>query len=108
MEQEKRDPHPGGRSGDASEEELGPIGMESATPGPMGAGAMDRSGDMGAGSSDTDEGEADDGGADVVTAGAGGPDAGSPGGMGGARTREGAGTGGRPPGGVSPIQAEED
>jgi hypothetical protein len=36
-----------------------------------------------------------------------GPDPGSPGGMGGVRARGGTGTD-RPPGGVSPIQAEED
>jgi hypothetical protein len=39
--------------------------------------------------------------------GAGGPDAGSPGGMGGVRAQGGTGTG-RPPGGVSPVQNESN
>jgi hypothetical protein len=43
--------HPGGRTGGASEEELGPIDMESATPGPMGAG----------GGGDTERGPASNG-----------------------------------------------
>jgi hypothetical protein len=42
----------------------------------------------------------------LSAAGAGGPDAGSPGGMGGARASGGTGTG-RPPGGVSPMQIEQ-
>ena len=41
-------------------------------------------------------------------AGAGGPDAGSPGGMGGVNARSGATGTGRPPGGVSPMQGEQD
>lgn len=72
-------------------------GGENARTGLTGAGAA--SGDM-----DADRSE----GIDASTqnaAGTGGPDAGSPGGMGGVRAQGGTGTG-RPPGGVSPIQGE--
>jgi len=158
---------PGGRRGGASEDDLGPIGMESATPGPQGAsgeGDIQRgpaaNGTFGTGTYDTrgdvtgpdspagadfdpqasgGEGQGDDlanrlggggtrsgvTGAGAATGamdagrsertdasaqnatGAGGPDAGSPGGMGGVHAKSGATGTGRPPGGVSPMQMDQ-
>ena len=48
MVEQDKDPRPGGRTGGASEEDLGPIGNESTTPGPMGAGGGGASGGPGA------------------------------------------------------------
>ena len=64
-----------------------------------GAGAA--TGDMSAGRSERTDASAQN------AAGTGGTDAGSPGGMGGVQARGGTGTG-RPPGGVSPMQLDQD
>lgn len=85
----------GEAQGDDLADRLG--GKEGRGTGTTGAGAA--TGDMSADRSERTDGSA------AAAAGAGGPDAGSPGGMGGARVREGAGTGSdRPPGGVSPME----
>jgi hypothetical protein len=83
----------GGGQGDDLANRLG--GDNPAGTGASGAGAA--TGDASAGRS---------GETNQTNVGAGGPDAGSPGGMGG--VRGGFDTGGRPPGGVSPLQAEEE
>lgn len=75
-------------------------GVEARGAGMSGGGAA--TGDMSA-----DRSEADGANAQNI-AGTGGTDAGSPGGMGGVHARSGATGTGRPPGGVSPIQIEED
>ncbi|HEV2079249.1 MAG TPA: hypothetical protein VGR19_05055 [Allosphingosinicella sp.] len=81
--------------GDDLADRLG--GGQGGGAGASGAGAS--TGDMDAGSSEA---------SDAPASGTGGPDAGSPGGMGGARSQGGASGGsGRPPGGVSPMQSEE-
>lgn len=76
----------------------------SAADNSLGAGTdKDRSGDMSAGRSEADDAAA------TASAGAVGTDAGSPGGMGGVRSQGGDSAGsGRPPGGTSPIEGEED
>jgi hypothetical protein len=74
-------------------------GGDNAGAGLSGAGAA--SGDMSADRSEVTDNVA------KTAFGAGGPDAGSPGGMGGVRAQGGTGTG-RPPGGVSPVQNESN
>jgi hypothetical protein len=82
--------------GDDRANALGSHDTENRATGTGASGAGSATGDASAGRSENGSGD-----------GLGGTDAGSPGGMGGVRAAGGTGTN-RPPGGVSPVQAEED